>query len=69
MSAAVANIKSSPTTLIPSLVILREPIPLEETPNFTPSLISEDAILPIGVERIFALPTKLEPLYLSYTIL
>ena len=42
---------------------------LEETPSFTPSSKSEDAILPIGVPRILALPTKLEPLSLSDTIL
>ena len=41
----------------------------EETPSFTPSSIKEDAILPIGVLRIFALPIKFEPLSLRDTIL
>ena len=70
MSAAVANMKSSLTTLNPSLVGFNEPIPREDTPSFTPSLKSDDAILPIGVDsRIFALPIKLEPDSLKDTIL
>jgi len=62
ISAAVESMKSSPTTFIPSLVAFRDPIPLEETPSLTPSLMRDSAILPIGVERIFALPIKLVPL-------
>jgi len=69
MSAAVANMKSSPTMFTPSLVGFNEPIPLDETPSFTPSSIRDCAILPIGVPRSLALPMKFEPLSLSDTIL
>ena len=46
-----------------------DPIPLEETPSLTPSPMRDFAMLPIGVERIFALPIKFVPLSLSETIL
>ena len=57
----VARVKSSPTTLYPSLVLFRDPTPLDETPSLTPSPIRFCAILPIGVERSCAFPLKLFP--------
>ena len=51
------------------IVSLKEPTPREETPSVTPSSISEDAILPIGVLSICALPTKLFPSCFSEVIL
>ena len=56
ISAAVARMKSSPTTLQLSY-LTKEPIPRDETPSFTPSSKREDAIFPIGVSRILAFPT------------
>ena len=37
ISAAVARVKSSPTTLYHSFVLLKDPTPLDETPSLTPS--------------------------------
>ena len=37
ISAAVARVKSSPTTLYPSFVLFKDPTPLDETPSLTPS--------------------------------
>ena len=69
ISAAVARVKSSPTTLYPSFVLFKDPTPLDETPSLTPSPHKLDAILPIGVLRIFAFPIKLFPSSLRETIL
>ena len=64
------NRNNEDTTGTSALIVgFKEPIPLDETPSLTPSSIREDAILPIGVLRIFALPMKLEPLSFREVIL
>ena len=67
ISAAVANMKSSPTTAKPSLVCWSEPTPREDTPSFTPSSIRFYNVTHWGIHN-FCLTIKLDPL-LRETIL